>query len=228
MDGSRYLVRGLTDSPSEDSSEAESRDEFRDRWLFNLGVFFLLVPFTILVGYTIGSFIGVGFGVALVAWRVAVTPEITSHISPKVHGRYRPFLRDLFLGLVVGFTLLGVSDLATQMTGWNARAGSPLSYSQPGTECGPGGCLMIYNPLYIVLDYLFWVGVAFVLISIFRIASIRFVHYSNNDKRPFVPASRWVYFSAASRSCSSSKFILVLCCAISGRGACQVSFDGKG
>ncbi len=179
----------MTDNPSEDSSEAESRDELRDRWLFNLGVFFLLVPFTILVGYTIGSFIGVGFGVALVAWRVAVTPEITNHISPNVRGRSRPFLQDLFLGLVAGFSLLGVSDFATQITIMNARAGSPLSYSQPGTMCGPGGCQIVYDPVYIVLDYLFWVGVAFVIVSIFRIVWIRFVHYSNNDKRPFVPAS---------------------------------------
>jgi len=179
----------LTDNPSEDSSEAESRDELRDRWLFNLGVFFLLVPFTILVGFSIGSFIGVGFGVALVAWRVAVTPEITNHISPKVRGRSRPFLRDLFLGFVAGFSLLGVSDFATQITIMNARAGSPLSYSQPGTMCGPGGCQMVYDPVYILLDYLFWVGVAFVIVSIFRIAWIRSVHYSNNDKRPFVPAS---------------------------------------
>jgi hypothetical protein len=181
--------RGLTDNTSEDSSEPESRDEFRDRWLFNLGVFFLLVPFTILVGYTIGSLIGLGFGVALVAWRVAVTPDITNHISPKIHGRSRPVLRDLFLGLVAGFTLLGVSDLATQVTIMNAGAGSPLSYSRPGTMCGPGGCPMVFDPVYIVLDYLFWVGIAFVLVSIFRIAWIRFVHYSNNDKRPFVSAS---------------------------------------
>jgi len=179
----------LADNLSEDSSEAESRDEFRDRWLFTLGVFFLLVPFTIIVGYTLGSFIGVGFSVALVAWRVAVTPEITNHISPKVRGRSRPFLRDLLLGLVAGFTLLGASDFATQITIMNARAGSPLSYSQPGTMCGPGGCHMVYDPAYIVLDYLFWVGVAFVLVSIFRIAWIRFVHYSNNDRRPFGPAT---------------------------------------
>jgi hypothetical protein len=174
----------LTDTPSEDSSEAESREELRDRWLFNLGVFFPLVPFTILVGYMIGSFIGVGFGVPLVVWRVAVTPEITNHISPKVRGRSRQFLRDLFIGLVAGFMLLGVIDFATQITIRNARVGSPLSYSQPGTECGPGGCLMVYDPAYIVLDYLFWVGVAFALISIFHVAWIRFAHYSNNDKRP--------------------------------------------
>jgi hypothetical protein len=179
----------LTDNPSEDSSEAESRDELRDRWLFNLGVFFLLAPFTVLVGYTLGSFIGVGFGVALVAWRVAVTPEITNHISPKVRGRSRPFLRDLFLSLVAGFSLLGVSDLVTQITIMNARAGSPLSYSQRGTMCGPGGCQIVYDPVYIGLDYLFWVGIAFVIVSIFRIVWMRFVHYSNNNKRPSVSAS---------------------------------------
>lgn len=179
----------MTDNPSEDSSEAESRQEFRDRWFFNLGVFILVLPFTVLVSYMIGSLIGVGFGVALVAWRVAVTPEIINHISPKVHGRSRQFLQDLFIGLVAGFTLLGVSDFATLIGRWNARAGSPLSYSQPGTMCGPGGCQMVYDPSYIVLDYLFWVGVAFVLVSMFRIAWIRFIHYVNNDKRPFEPGS---------------------------------------
>ncbi len=112
-------------------------------------------------------------------------PEITNHISPRVRGRYRQFLQDLFIGLVSGFTLLGVSDFATQITIRDARAGSPLSYSQPGTACGPGGCLMVYDPVYIVLDYLFWVGVGFAVVSILRVARVRFVHYSNNDKRPF-------------------------------------------
>ncbi|SRR6266566_119223 len=82
--------RSLTENISEHSSEPESREELPDRWLFNLAVFFLLLPFTVLVSYMIGSLIGVGFGVALVAWRVAVTPEITNHISPKIRGRTRP------------------------------------------------------------------------------------------------------------------------------------------
>lgn len=174
----------MTENHSDHSPEAEDREHLHDRWFFNVVVLFALLPFTVLVSYITGSFIGVGFGVALVAWRVVVTPEITNPISSRVHGRHRQFLRDLFIGLVSGFTLLGVTDFATR-AGWFARAGSPLSYSQPGTACGPGGCVMVYNPAYIVLDYLFWVGVAFALISIFRVARIRFVHYSSNDKQPF-------------------------------------------
>lgn len=179
----------MTENPSANSSEVESREDFRDRWFFNAVVLFALVPFTGLVSYLTGSFIGVGFGIALVAWRASVTPEITNHISPKIHGRSRQFLQDIFIGLVAGFALLGVTDFAAQITGWNARAGSPLSYSHAGTACGPGGCVIVYDPVYIVLDYLFWVGVAFVLVSIFRIVWIRFVFYSNNHKRPSMPAS---------------------------------------
>ena len=48
---------------------------------------------------------------------------------------------------------------------------------------------MVYDPAYIVLDYLFWAGVTFVLFSFFRIARIRFVRYSSDHKRPFVSAS---------------------------------------
>lgn len=148
------------------------------------------MPFTVLVSYLTGSFVGAGFGVALVAWRVAVTSEITNPISSRFHSRSRRFLRDLFIGLVAGFTLLGMTDFATLVTGrWDARAGSPLSYSQPGTACDPAGCVMIYDPAYIVLDYLFWAGVAFALVFFCRLAWIRFVHPSDNRKRPFVPAS---------------------------------------
>ncbi len=97
----------LTEEPSELSLEAESRDERRQRWLFNVAVFFLLIPFTVLIGYMIGSFIGVGFGVALAVWRVAATLEITNRVSLRARGRSHQFLRDLVIGLVGGFTLLG-------------------------------------------------------------------------------------------------------------------------
>jgi hypothetical protein len=170
----------LTEDISEHSSEAESREELHDRWVLNLGVFFLLLPFTVLVSYMIGSFIGVGFGVALVAWRVAVTPEITIHISPKIRGRSRQFLQDLVIGLVGGFTLLGVSDFVSLGTVRNAQVGYPLTYTQPDSGCfSPGwplGCPILYDPAYIILDYLFWAVVAFALVSIFRVAWIRLVH----------------------------------------------------
>jgi hypothetical protein len=29
---------------------------------------------------------------------------------------------------------------------------------------------MVYDPVYIALDYLFWAGVAFALVSVFRVA----------------------------------------------------------
>ena len=181
MEDSGYLVV-LTDETSEVSSEVESTTELRDRWVFNLGVFFLLVPFTVLISYMIGSLIGAGFGVVLAAWRVWVTPEITNHISSRIRGRPRQFLRDLVIGLVAGFTLLGVTDFVSRSAVRNAQVGYPLSYTQPDSSCfSPGwplGCAIVYDPAYMILDYIFWAVVAFALVSIFRIAWIRFVHYS--------------------------------------------------
>ena len=160
--------------------EAEWRDNRRQRWLFNVAVFSLLIPFTVLISFIIGSLIGVGFGVALAAWRVAATPEITNRVSLRVRGRSRQFLRDLVIGLVGGFTLLGVSDFVSLSTVRNAQVGYPLSYTQPDSSCfSPGwplGCPILYDPAYMILDYLFWAVVAFALVSIFRLAWIRLVH----------------------------------------------------
>ena len=160
--------------------EAEWRDDRRQRWLFNVAVFSLLIPFTVLISFIIGSLIGVGFGVALAAWRVAATPEITNRVSLRVRGRSRQFLRDLVIGLVGGFTLLGVSDFVSLSTVRNAQVGYPLSYTHPDSSCfSPGwplGCRIFYDPAYMILDYLFWAVVAFALVSIFRVAWIRFVH----------------------------------------------------
>jgi hypothetical protein len=172
----------LTEEPSELSLEAEWRDEWRQRWLFNVAVFFLLIPFTVLISYMIGSFIGVGFGVALAAWRVAATPEITTRVSLRVCGRSRQFLRDLVIGLVGGFTLVGVSDFVSLSTVTNGQVGYPLSYAQPVSSCiGPGwplGCPKVYDSAYMIMDYLFWAVVAFAFVSIFRLAWTRLVHSS--------------------------------------------------
>jgi hypothetical protein len=170
----------LTEEPSELSSEAGSRDERHDRWLFNVAVFFLLIPFAVLISYMIGSLIGVGFGVALAAWRVAATPEITNRVSLRFQGRSRQFLQDLVIGLVGGFTILGVSDFVSLSTVTNAQVGYPLSYAKPVSSCfGPGwplGCPKVYDSAYMIMDYLLWTVVAFALVSIFRVAWIRFVH----------------------------------------------------
>lgn len=187
MEDSGYLVV-LTEKSSELSPEVESRNELCDRWVFNLGVFFLLVPFTVLISYMIGSLIGVGSGVAIAGWRVASTPEITNRISSRISGRPRQFLQDLVIGLVAGFSLLGVTDFVSLSTTRNAQVGYPLSYTQPDSSCfSPGwplGCRILYDPAYMILDYLFWAVAAFALVSIFRIAWIRFVHYSRKDNRP--------------------------------------------
>jgi len=170
----------LTEKHSGCSLEAESRDARRQRWLFNVAVCFLLIPFTILISYMTGSLIGVGFGAALAAWRVAATPEITNRISSRIRGRPRQFLRDLVISLVGGFTLLGVSDFVSLSTVRNAQVGYPLSYTKPDSSCfSPGwplGCPILYHPAYIILDYLYWAVVAFALVSIFRVDWVRLVH----------------------------------------------------
>ena len=170
----------LTEEPSEFSLEAEWRDEQRQRWLFNVAVFFLLIPFAVLISFSIGSLIGVGFGVALAVWRVAATPEITNRVSLRIRGRSRQFHRELVIGLVGGFTFLGVSDFVSLSNVRNAQVGYPLSYTQPDSSCfSPGwplGCPILYHPAYIILDYLFWAVVAFAFVSIFRLAWIRLVH----------------------------------------------------
>ena len=174
---------------SEFSSAAESKDEVRDRWLFNLGVFFLLIPFTLLIGYMTGSLIGIGCGVALAVWRLSATPEITSHFSLRVSGRPRQFLRDVVIGLEGGFTLLGITDFASQDTATNGQFGYPLSYAQPVPSCfGPGwpfGCPTAYSPAFLILDYLFWAVVAFAFAHVLHVAWIRFVQYQavNQDAR---------------------------------------------
>jgi len=183
----------LTEEPSGRSLEAEWRDERRQRWLFNIAVFFLLIPFTVLISYMIGSLIGVGFGVALAGWRVAATPEITNRISSRIRGRPRKFLRDLVIGLVGGFTLLGVSDFVSLSNVRNAQVGYPLSYTQPDSSCfSPGwplGCPILYHLVYIILDYLFWAVVAFAFVSIFRLAWIRLVHSPGKTISDFFSAN---------------------------------------
>src|SRR5439155_25375338 len=183
----------LTEEPSGRSLEAEWRDERRQRWLFNIAVLFLLIPFTVLISYMIGSLIGLGSGVSLAGYRLAATPEITNRISSRIRGRPRKFLRDLVIGLVGGFTLLGVSDFVSLSNVRNAQVGYPLSYTQPDSSCfSPGwplGCPILYHLVYIILDYLFWAVVAFAFVSIFRLAWIRLVHSPGKTISDFFSAN---------------------------------------
>ena len=77
-----------------------------------------------------------------------------------------PIPRNLGIALVTGLILLGLSFLVA----WNPYTGSrgfPLSVTYVIPGCfGPGsplGCLA-YDPLEIVLDYVFWVGLSLVTI----------------------------------------------------------------
>jgi len=170
---SELATRALAEKPKnhlpEDESEEDEADRwfYDDRWLFNGTVFFLLFPFTIFVSFAGGSLIPVGFGVALVEWRIAMTPEIVNRIPSNMNRRLRGFLRSLAISLVPGLILLNLRDYVARPHFSSSDIGFPLSYAHilPNL-CGPGlSCLYAFDPLNIILDYLFWTLPALVIIA---------------------------------------------------------------
>ncbi len=153
----------MPEKSSEDPAEVEA-EERHDRWLFNAIVFFLLLPFIVLT-FGIGSLIALGIGVALIVWRVAVTPEIMNRISFNMSSWLRRFLRNLVIALVTGLILVGVGDYVTGDS-FSGAIGFPLSYTHPTPSCPYGplrvACFAI-DPLEVVVDYLFWVAVSLVI-----------------------------------------------------------------
>jgi hypothetical protein len=147
----------------------DEAEEKRARWTFNLVVFFLLFPFAIDLSYMTGSLIPVGAGVSLIAWRVARTPEITNPISSHVGSRLRKFLRNLGIALGPALILLGVSIFATTNRFEEYPIGFPFSITHPIPGCATPGfptlCLA-YDPVSVVLNYLFWVGLSFVVLTL--------------------------------------------------------------
>jgi len=145
----------------------DEAEEKRARWTFNLVVFFLLFPFAIDLSYMTYSVIPVGVGVSLIAWRVARTPEITNPISSHVGSRLGKFLRNLGIALGPAVILLGASIFATTNRFTEYPIGFPFSITNPDSGCfGPGlGCIA-YDPVLVVLDYLFWVGLSFVVLTL--------------------------------------------------------------
>jgi hypothetical protein len=146
--------------------EAEER---RARWTFNLVVFFLLFPFAIDLSYMTGTLIPVGVGISLIAWRVWRTPEITNRISSHMGSRLRRIVQNLAIALgPLGLILFGVSVFATAIQ-YTAERGFPFAITNPDSGCfGPGfaiGCVA-YDPILIVLNYLFWVGLSFVVLTL--------------------------------------------------------------
>ena len=147
----------------------DEAEEKRARWTFNLVVFFLLIPFTIDLSYMTYSVIPVGVGVSLIAWRVARTPEITNPISSHAGSRLGKFLRNLGIALGPALILLGVSIFATTNRFAEYPIGFPFSITHPIPGCATSGfptlCLA-YDPVLVVLNYLFWVGLSIVILTL--------------------------------------------------------------
>src|SRR5260370_34795524 len=148
----------------------DEAEEKRARWIFNLVVFFLVFAFAVDLSYMTSSILPVGIGLSLIAWRVWRTPEITNPISVRLGPRLGPFVQNLAIALGVAPILLGVSVQAASNP-YEASRGFPFSvtYVLPGCF-GPGsplGCLA-YDPFGVVLDYLFWAGVSFGILTLAR------------------------------------------------------------
>src|SRR3989442_9866181 len=147
----------------------DEAEEKRARWTFNLVVFFLLFPFAIDLSFMTYSVIPLGVGVSLIAWRVWRTPGITNPISSHMGRRLRRSVRNLAIALgPLGLVLFGVSVFATTNQ-YTAERGFPFAITNPDSGCfGPGfavGCVA-YDPILVVLNYLFWVGFSFVVLTL--------------------------------------------------------------
>ena len=103
----------LSEKPGKDQSEDEAEEIVHDRWLFNAIVFFLLFPFMVFLTFASFSLIVLGIGLALIVWRVSVTPEIVNRISFGTNSGSRRFLKNLVIAVVSAIILLGVSDYIT-------------------------------------------------------------------------------------------------------------------
>lgn len=147
----------------------DEAEEKRARWIFNLVVFFLVFAFAIDLSFMIGSLIPVGVGISLIAWRVWRTPEITNPITSHMGLRPRRFVQTLAIALgVTAPILLGVSTYSTSSP-YVVSPGFPFSvkYEVPGCF-GPGGPCLAYDPLGVLLDYLFWAGLSFGILALAR------------------------------------------------------------
>ncbi len=182
---SALATRTLAEKPKnhlpEDEAEEDEADRwfYDDRWLFNKAVFFLLFPFTILASFAFGSLIPLGFGVALVEWRIAMTREIVNRIPSNMNSRLRGFLRNLAISLGPGLILLDVSAYVARPHFSSSDIGFPLSYAHILPNfCGPGlSCLYTFDPLNIVLDYLFWALLSLVIVeAVTRLRKARQTH----------------------------------------------------
>ena len=148
----------------------DEAEEKRARWIFNLVVFFLVFAFAIDLSYMTSSILPVGIGLSLIAWRVWRTPEFTNPITSHMGPRLGRFVQTLAIALGVAPILLGV-DVSVASNPYEVARGFPFSvtYAIPGCF-GPGGPLgcLAYDPLGLVLDYLFWAALSFGILTLAR------------------------------------------------------------
>ena len=146
----------------------DEAEEKRARWIFNLVVLFVVFAFAIDLSYMTYSIIPVGIGLSLIAWRVWRTPEITNPITSHIPLRLRRFVQTVAISLVVAPLLLGVNVYAASNR-YSVSRGFPFSvtYAIPGCF-GPGGPCLAYDPVGVILDYLFWAGLSFGILALAR------------------------------------------------------------
>ena len=153
----------------------DEAEEKRARWIFNLVVFFLVFSFAVDLSFMTGSLIPVGVGISLICWRVWRTPEILNPITSHLGHGPRRLVQNLAVALGVAPILLGVSVNATSNP-YAVSRGFPFSVTYVIPGCfGPGsppGCLA-YDPLGVVLDYLFWAGLSFGILTLARWIRVR-------------------------------------------------------
>src|SRR2546426_1349747 len=103
------------------------------------------------------------------------TPEILNPITSHLGHGPRRLVQNLAVALGVAPILLGVSVNATSNP-YAVSRGFPFSVAYVIPGCfGPGsplGCLA-YDPLGVVLDYLFWAGLSFGILTLARWIRVR-------------------------------------------------------
>jgi hypothetical protein len=153
--------------------EDEAEDK-RARWILNIVVFLFLFAFTIDLSYMLGSLIPVGVGTCVTAWRLWRTPEITDSIGPHMGRRLRQSVENLLISLGPALILSGASVLI--MSGrYPQQLGFPFNITRPIPNCfGPGiGDCYTYDPTLVAIDYLFWLGLSFTILTLGRLVRTR-------------------------------------------------------
>ena len=149
----------------------DEAEEKRARWTFNLVVFFLVFAFAIDLSYMTSSILPVGIGLSLIAWRVWRTPEITNPITSHMGPRLRRFVQTLAIALVVAPIFLSIGAYATTNPLTEDPIGFPFPITRPIPGCATPGfpiACLVYDPVLVVLNYLFWAGLSFAVLALAR------------------------------------------------------------